>query len=333
MSFWSVSVRIWTVAHSKIINTLKHMKNTPRILILSKGDPHALATSLAREIPEAEILTDPADIQGGPVPYIVAGKPDPGIIASVPGAELILSLNAGIEHLLIPGEVPEQVGIVRLVDPAMTEGMSDWCLATLLSWHRNLPLYRADTTWNRRTEVLSRDRIVTVLGAGTLGSRVARLAALIGFQTRVWSRSGRSVDGAQAFAGFEGLIEATTGADAVINLLPLTPETENVLDENLFGRMAKGGFVSSAGRGPHLVDADLIAALDSGQLNSAALDVFRTEPLPDDDPLNVHPDVLVTPHVSAPTQANSAMRIMAENIRRHQQGKPIAELVDRSKGY
>lgn len=309
------------------------MKKTPRILILSKGDPQALAASLSKELPDAEILIDPAGIHGGPVPYIVAGKPDSGIISSVPGAELILSLNAGIEHLLAPGEVPEAVGIVRLVDPAMTEGMSDWCLATLLSWHRNLPLYRADTTWNRRQEVLSRDRIVTVLGAGTLGSRVARLAALIGFETRVWSRSGRSVDGAQAFAGADGLIEATTGADAVINLLPLTAETENVLNADLFDRMAKGGFVSSAGRGPHLVDADLISALDRGQLSAAALDVFRMEPLPENDPLMVHPGVLVTPHVSAPTQANSAMRIMAENIRRHQRGEPIAELVDRSKGY
>ena len=181
----------------------------------------------------------------------------------------------------------------------------------------------ADTEWTRRTEVLSQDRVVTVLGAGALGSRVAGLLAAVGFQTRVWSRSGRAVEGAEAYAGPMGLEEATTGADAVVNLLPLTEETRDVLNADLFARMNKGGFVASAGRGQHLVDADLIAALDSGQLSAAALDVFRTEPLPPEDPLWTHPGVLVTPHVAAPTQAGSAVRLMAADIRRHQRGRGL----------
>ncbi|EAR52668.1 putative 2-hydroxyacid dehydrogenase oxidoreductase protein [Oceanicola granulosus HTCC2516] len=304
-----------------------------RICIASRGKPEELAESFRSELPGAQVFTDPAALDETPVPYVVAGKPAPGVIASVPGAELILSLNAGVEHLLAPGEVPEGVDIVRLVDPAMTEGMSDWCLAVVLSWHRNLPLYRADKGWNRRTEILSRNRVVTVLGAGALGSRVARLLAQIGFQTRVWSRTGRAVEGAEAFAGPDGLDAATRGADAVVNLLPLTDETRDVLDAALFARMAPGGFVASAGRGEHLVDADLLAALDSGQLSGAALDVFRTEPLPEDDPLRAHPNVLVTPHVAAPTQAGSAVRIMADTIRRHRAGAPIPDLVDRRRGY
>lgn len=304
-----------------------------RIAIASKGNPEALAEGFRKEFAEADIFTDPAQIDGGAVPYVVVGKPDPGVVASVPGAEVILSLNAGVEHLLKPGEVPDGLPIVRLVDPAMTEGMSDWCLSVALSWHRNLPLYRSDSTWTRRTEILSRNRTVVVLGAGVLGGRVARLFAQVGFRTRVWSRSGRAVEGAEAFAGPEGLIEATTGADAVINLLPLTEGTRDVLNADLFARMAKGGFVASAGRGQHLVDADLIAALDSGQLSAAALDVFRTEPLPPEDPLWTHPGVLVTPHVAAPTQAGSAVRIMADTIRRHRAGEAIPDLVDREKGY
>lgn len=309
------------------------MTNDIRIVIASKGNPEALAEAFRKEFPGAGIFTDPAALDGGPVPYIVAGKPDPGVIASIPGAELILSLNAGVEHLLKPGEVPEGVEIVRLVDPAMTEGMSDWCLAVVLSWHRNLPLYRTDKEWTRRTEILSQDRIVTVLGAGALGGRVARLLAQIGFQTRVWSRSGRAIEGARAYAGPQGLVEATTGAHAVVNLLPLTEETRDVLNADLFARMASGGFVASAGRGQHLVDADLIAALDGGQISAAALDVFRSEPLSPQDPLWTHPGVLVTPHVAAPTQAASAVRIMAGNIRKHKNHEPINELVDRSKGY
>lgn len=304
-----------------------------RIFIASKGDPAGLARGFRDAFPQAEIFTDLSQLDGGPVPYVVAGKPDPGVIAGVPGARLLLSLNAGVEHLLKDGEVPEDLPIVRLVDPAMTEGMSDWVLAVVLSWHRNLALYRADRAWTRRTEKLSRDRIVTVLGAGTLGGRVAGLLAQIGFDTRVWSRSGREVEGAAAFAGPAGLEQATAGADVVVNLLPLTDETRNLLDADLFGRMARGGMVANAGRGAHVVDADLIAALDSGQLSAAALDVFRTEPLPEDDPLWQHPAVLVTPHVAAPTQAGSAVRIMADNIRRHLAGDTPTDLVHRGRGY
>ena len=309
------------------------MTDPIRIFIASKGNPAALAEGFRAEFPQAEIFVDPAELDGAPVPYVVAGKPDPGVLARVPGMELLLSLNAGIEHLLTPGEVPDDVPIVRLVDPAMTEGMSDWVLAVVLDWHRNLALYRADTAWTRRAERLSRDRVVTVLGAGILGGRVARLLAAVGFDTRVWSRAGRPVEGTTAFAGPQGLVEATTGADAVVNLLPLTDETRDLLDAAMFARMNPGGFVASAGRGARLVDAALLAALDSGQLSGAALDVFRIEPLPESDPLWQHPKVLVTPHVAAPTQPGSAVRIMAASIRRHRAGEPPDDLVDRRQGY
>ncbi|MCU0906131.1 MAG: glyoxylate/hydroxypyruvate reductase A [Rhodobacteraceae bacterium] len=309
------------------------MQDQIRIFIASKGDPAGLAHGFLSEFPDAQIFTATDGLDAGPVPYLVVGKPDPGVIARVPGLELVLSLNAGVDHLLKGDEIPAGVPIVRMVDPAMTEGMSDWVLAVVLSWHRNLALYRADATWTRRNEVLSRDRIVTVLGAGTLGGRVGRLLALVGFQTRVWSRSGRAVEGATAFAGADGLVQATTGAHAVVNLLPLTDETRGILDAALFARMAPGGFVASAGRGEHLVDADLIAALDAGQLSEAALDVFRTEPLPGDHALWRHPRVLVTPHVAAPTQPGSAIRIMAETIRRHRSGAPLDHLAHRDRGY
>lgn len=304
-----------------------------RIFIASNGDPAALARGFEAEFPDAEVFASLDQITGGDVPYVVAGKPDAGIISSVPGAQLLLSLNAGVEHLLKEGEVPDGIPIVRLVDPAMTEGMSDWVLAVTLSWHRNLAIYRGDPEWTRRQEKLSRDRVVTVLGAGTLGSRVARLLAGIGFRTRVWSRTGRDVPPAISYGGPDGLIAATTNADVVVNLLPLTQETEGVLDAALFNRMTRGGFVANAGRGAHVIDADLIAALDSGQLSAAALDVFRKEPLPVENSLWQHPDVLVTPHVAAPTQAGSAVRIMAESIRQHLVGETPDNLVDRGRGY
>jgi len=309
------------------------MKHPIRIFVASKGDPVGMAQAFRAELPGADVITDIALVGTDPVPFIVVGKPDPGVIASVPGLQLVLSLNAGVEHLLASGEVPPHLPVARMVDPAMTMGMSDWVLAVVLSWHRNLALYRADPVWTRRDERLSQDRTVTVLGAGVLGGRVGQLLALVGFQTRVWSRSATPVAGATAFGGADGLIEATTGADVVVNLLPLTPATHDILAAPLFARMATGGLVVNAGRGGHLVDGDLIAALDTGQIGAAALDVFRTEPLPETDPLWRHPLVLVTPHVAAPTQPGSAIRVMAENIRRFQRGEALHDLVDRNHGY
>ena len=306
-----------------------------RIFIASKGDPTKLATLFHAELPDADILTDTAQIGDRPVPYIVVGRPDPCTIAAVPGLEVVLSLNAGVEHLLALDEVPAGVPIVRLVDEGLTRGMTEWVLAQVLSWHRNLDFYheqQADARWTPQSEKLAYERTVTVLGAGALGGATARVLADLGFRTRVWSRSAREVAGCAAF-GAAGLGDAIDGADILVNLLPLTPETRDIINDTLLGRMAAGGLLVNGARGAHVVESDLIAALDSGQLSRAALDVFRTEPLPAGDPLWHHPGVRVSPHVAAPTHAAHAVAEMAANIRRHQAGEALQNVVDPDAGY
>ena len=307
-----------------------------RIFIAARGNPEGMAEMFRKELPEHEVFTQQPQPGDAPVPYIVVGRPTPGVIAAVPGLELVLSLNAGIEHLLASGEVPDHLPIVRLVDDGLADGMSDWVLAHALAWHRNLGLYatlQAKGEWAPQAEKLARERVVTVLGAGALGAQVAAHFVRFGFQTRVWSRSGRAVEGAESFAGRASLIESVTGADILVNLLPLTSETADVVDAAVLGAMAQGSFFINGARGGHVVDADLISALDSGQLSSAALDVFRTEPLPSQDPLWSHPKVLLSPHVAAPTHAHTAVAEMAENIRRFERGEPLPHLVDRTLGY
>ncbi|MGZ9809532.1 2-hydroxyacid dehydrogenase [Pseudoroseicyclus sp. H15] len=306
-----------------------------RIYIASKGDRAGLAKLFQAELPDAEVLIDPAELGTEPCPYIVVGRPDPGTIASVPGVEVVLSLNAGVEHLLASGEVPDGMPIVRMVDDGLAEGMTEWVLAEVLAWHRNILHYKdvqAEGRWAAEKEKLARDRVVTVLGAGALGGRAAEYLAHLGFQTRVWSRSGREIPGCRAY-GADALGEAVDGADVLVNLLPLTAETRDLIDGALLGRMAKDGLFVNGARGAHVVDADLIAALDAGQLSWAALDVFRTEPLPEGDPLWRHPRVLVSPHVAAPTHPGPAVAEMAANIRRHQNGEPMRNVVDRAAGY
>lgn len=307
-----------------------------RLFIASRGNPEQMAEMFRKELPDFDVFTQQPAADDAPVPYIVVGRPSPGVVSSVPGLKLVLSLNAGIEHLLASGEVPSHIPIVRLVDDGLAEGMSDWVLAHALAWHRNLAAYRdlqSRRQWSPLKEKLARERIVTILGAGALGGLAASHFVRFGFETRVWSRSGRVVEGATSLAGKNKLIEAASNADILVNLLPLTAETADIVDGTLLDALAPGALFINGARGGHVVDADLIVRLDSGQLSSAALDVFRTEPLPADDPLWSHPKVLLSPHVAAPTHAHIAVAEMAANIRRFENGEPIPHLVDRTLGY
>lgn len=306
-----------------------------RVFIASSGNPERLATLFRDRLPDFEILSSVDQLGDTRTPYAVVGRPQAGVISAIPGLELVLSLNAGVEHLLASDEIPTDVPIVRLVDEGLALGMTEWVIAEALAWHRNLRIYQASQAlveWKPRQELLARDRLVTVLGAGELGRPAVETFVAFGFRTRVWSRSGRSIAGAEAFGG-DTLLDAVSGADIVVNLLPLTPETRDRLDANVFGAMAEGGFFINGARGAHVVDADLIAALDSGQLSGAALDVFRTEPLPADNAYWRHEKVLVTPHVAAPTHADIAVDEIAKSIMRHVNGEPLLNVVDRTHGY
>jgi glyoxylate/hydroxypyruvate reductase A len=305
------------------------------LLVAARARPEAWADLFRAELPDHRILTTPPPA-GTPVSYVVVGRPPPGLIPSLAGLEVVLSLNAGVEHLLASGEVGPETPIVRMVDPGLTEGMVDWVLAQALAWHRNLFAYAASQAvgaWAPRPEKLARERTVAVLGAGALGRPVAESFRVFSFQTRVWSRSPHEIPGVASFAGPEGFAAALEGADILVGLLPLTAQTEGLLDAAAFARLAPGALVINGGRGGHVVDADLIAALDSGALSGAALDVFRQEPLPTDHPFWTHPGVRLSPHVAAPTHPHTAVAVMAETVRRWERGEPLLHRVDRDRGY
>jgi glyoxylate/hydroxypyruvate reductase A len=307
-----------------------------RIFIASRGNPEQLAQLFRAELPDFEVLTEQPKASDADVPFIVVGRPLPGVVRAVPGLKLVLSLNAGIEHLLASGEVPDALPIVRLVDDGLALGMAEWVLAQALAWHRNLFLYyeqQAKGEWTPQPEKLANERKVTVLGAGALGRPVAEHFVRFGFETRVWARSNHDIPGATAFAGPETILDAVRGADILVNLLPLTAQTADLVDARLIDALADSAFFINGARGGHVVDADLVAALDSGKLSGAALDVFRVEPLPAQDPLWHHPKVRLSPHVAAPTHQHMAVKEMAANIRRFENGEPLRHVVDRSLGY
>lgn len=250
-------------------------------------------------------------------------------------AKAVLNLWAGVERVV--GNPTLTQPLTRMVDPAMTESMTEYVAGNVLRHHLGLDAFingtPGDWSANAVPTPLASERVVTILGMGELGQAAARALLPFGFRLRGWSRSPREVPGVQGFSGEAGLDAALSGAEIVVLLLPRTAETENTLDARRLALLAKGAVVINPGRGPLIDDAALLAALDAGQLSHATLDVFRVEPLPADHPFWHHPGVTVTPHVAAQTRPATAARVVVENIRRSEAGEPLLHLVDRARGY
>jgi len=250
------------------------------------------------------------------------------------GCKAVLGLWAGVEDIVSNKTLKQP--LTRMVDFGLTEGMVEWCMGHLLRHHLGMDahIHGQDGIWRAGiVPPLARDRIVTVLGLGALGQAVALAAAALNFQVRGWSRRPGTLAGIKCFSGAEGLEKALTGSHAVILLLPATPETESVLNRDRLGLLERGAYVINPGRGTLIEDDALLAALNSGQVGHATLDVFRDEPLPVDHPFWSHPNVTVTPHIASETRASSAARVIAENLRRGEAGLPFLHLVDRTAGY
>ena len=245
----------------------------------------------------------------------------------------VLSLWAGVERIV--GNATLTQPLCRMVDPALTMGMVEWVLGHALRHHLGLDAYivNPNRIWNPDCPPLARDRKVAMLGTGALGEASARALQSLQFHVEGWSRSPKSLPGLVTHHGRDGLKAALRGADIVVTLLPRTPETENTLNAETLGWMKPGAVILNPGRGALIDDEALLAALDSGQIGHATLDVFRVEPLPQDHPFWSHPRVTVTPHIAADTRPDTSAEVIAENIRRGEAGEPFINLVDRKRGY
>ena len=246
----------------------------------------------------------------------------------------VLNLWAGVEDIV--GNETLTMPLTRMVDFGLTEGMIEWCTGHVLRHHLGMDahIHGQDGVWRAGiVPPLACDRIITILGLGALGSAVAQALRALNFQLRGWSRSLKQVEGIACYAGDDGLREALTGAEGVVLLLPNTPATENTLNASTLSLLAEGAFIINPGRGPLIDDTALLAALDSGQVGHATLDVFRIEPLPAEHAFWSHPRVTVTPHIASETRATSAAAVVAENIRRAEVGEPLLHRVDRKSGY
>ena len=292
-----------------------------KVLLAGEIDA-AWRRELAAAMPEATWL------DAGEADAALVANPPPGALAGQPRLCLIQSLWAGVDRLLADPTLPAGVPIARMVDPAMSAAMAETALWATLSLHRGFFAYarrQREGVWRAHAQRRADEVGVLVLGQGEMGRPAAARIAQQGYPVRGWRRSRRHDD--------TPLPVLLADAAIVINLLPLTAETRGLLDAGFFARMAPGSTIVNLGRGAHLVEADLLDALDRGHLRHAVLDVFQTEPLPAVHAFWRHPSVTVLPHAAALTDPRSASAVAVANLRAARDGRPLAHRVDRARGY
>jgi glyoxylate/hydroxypyruvate reductase A len=292
-------------------------------------DPQAWLPRLKQALPHDRFFQSPAE----DIEVALVATPPPGTFEPLRKLKLVQSLWMGVERLLADPAYPKGVPLARLVDPGMVAAMSESVLAHVLDWHRHHYVYRAQQQarrWERLKQYLASDRTIGLLGLGELGSDAARKLAALGFNVVGWSRRPKTLEGVECLTDLEAVIAKS---DVVVCLLPLTEKTRHVLNGRTLRKIRLGGAVINLARGGHLVAEDLVAALDSGHLAHAYLDVFEHEPLPSGHPLWRHPGVSITPHSAALTEPRTAIPRIVENIERLRRGQPPLNLVDFDAGY
>lgn len=309
-----------------------------RLLFVSNSDSKsAWKRRLEGLDPSIEVRLWPEAGALGDIEAALVWKPPAGLLASLPRLRLILSLGMGVDHVFADPALPQGVPIARLVDPDLVNRMSEYCALAVLRYHRNADAYDAfqrARQWKALpNEPAGASRRVGILGMGEIGRDLAAKLAPFGFRLAGWSRTAKQVPGVEGFHGAGGFKPFLAASEIVVCLLPLTPETEGILNAEAFAALPEGAVVINAARGGHVVDSDLIAALNGGHLSAAQLDVFRQEPLPPEHPFWVHPKVRITPHNAGLTNPGTAATQIVENLRRLRAGEPLLNIVDPARGY
>lgn len=295
--------------------------------------------SLSAALPGARIRewrqgdNDPAD-------YALVWHPP---VEMLQGRELkaVFALGAGVDSILSklkahPEMLPEHTPLFRLEDTGMGQQMQEYAVSQVLHWFRRFDDYQAlklQARWEPLAEYHREDFTIGILGAGVLGSKVAESLLPWDFPLRCWSRSRKHYPGVASYAGAEELDAFLSGTRVLINLLPNTPETVGIINRQLLAKLADNSYLLNLARGVHVVETDLLDALESGKLKGAMLDVYSREPLSADSPLWAHPRVAMTPHVAAVTRPAQAVAYIARTISQLEKGEAASGLVDRQRGY
>jgi glyoxylate/hydroxypyruvate reductase A len=303
------------------------------LVVVPDRNNDKLIAKLQALLPEVNIVEWQAGLDCTDVEFVLAWNPPESIWASLPNLKVIASYGAGVDALIKQRNLPK-VPVTRIVDPHLAQSMSEYVLHAIgfFKLRFNQYLFNKPAQYWKPRRAHSGNK-VGILGMGELGFAVAQRLTINGFKVSGWSRSQKMFENIATYSGPQGLEQMLESLDYLVCLLPLTPNTEGILDEKLFNRLPKGAVLINVARGDHLNEADLIAALNSEQLSGAALDVFATEPLEKQHPFWHQPNILLTPHVSAVTNVDTACRQIADNYLRFRGGTELNHTIDRGQGY
>ncbi|HEY1383588.1 MAG TPA: glyoxylate/hydroxypyruvate reductase A [Dongiaceae bacterium] len=310
---------------------------TRTLLFAAAGErADSWSKAFAEVAPEIDFRPHQPGMDVSDIPYCLVWRAAPGLWPAMKSLKIIFGLGAGVERLLADPGLPRNVPLVRMVEPELTRGMVEYVLWQCLFHHRKvweLEAAQSCATWRPHTYPAPWDRTIGILGLGELGAAAAEKLVEFGFKVRGWSRSPKSLPNVESFTGRDQLPAFLAKSEILVCLLPLTPETRGILDAGLFAQLPRGASVINAARGGHLVEADLTAALASGQVGAATLDVFETEPLPDDHPFWSTERLYITPHNASITDPRSAAWQISRQIARFETGEKLENVVDRARGY
>ena len=271
------------------------------------------------------------------IDYFVGFRPPHGFLKTLPRLKAIFSLGAGVDGFLRDPEFPKHLPLVRFVDPTLMHEMAQYVTMHVLIAHRSQRRFDQSQRQGKWDQAMlaraSRDTRIGILGLGDIGATIATALLPFDFQLSGWSRSRKEIPGAKSFAGENELPAFLAQCDYCVCVLPLTDGTRGIMNAKFFAQLPKGAWVINVARGGHLIEEDLIAALDSGHLAGAVLDVFQAEPLPAGSPIWQHPKITATPHIAGITDPQAALAYVADCVTRCETGKSLDNVIDFSKGY
>jgi glyoxylate/hydroxypyruvate reductase A len=311
------------------------------LIAISGWDPKPWRARMEALLPSHETVMLDEPFDRASVRYALTWRHPPGALKNLPNLRVILSLGAGVDHLFADPALPDRP-IARVVDPDLTNRMSEWVVMHALVHLRQLRRYerqQRERVWeDDDQQPKASDIQIGLLGLGVMGQDAAAKLKPLGFRVAGWSLSPKSLPDVAGFSGADGLRLLLRQTDMLVALLPLTPATRGIINASLLSQLKQDGplggpILINAGRGGLQVEADILAALDSGALKGASLDVFEREPLPEDSPLWRHPAVYISPHNAAISSPKAIAGLVARQIEAYERGEPLAHLVHRPRGY
>ena len=312
------------------------------LLHLADFNERRWADRFAEALPGHRVVTREDAYDPEEIDYIFIWKPKPEAFDGLSRLKLILSLGAGVDALLRHPRLPRDVPVVRFMDDELVRQMSDYVVAQVTMHQRLATRFRRDQEAKRWVQLYPRPSsyaTVGVMGLGQLGLDAIRCLKALGFDVRGWSRTAKAIDGVEVFTGPEQFDAFLAGTDILVNLLPLTPETQGILNYETFGKLRRDGLdgegpaIVNAARGGHQREADIVRALEDGTLKAASLDVFEVEPLPQTSPLWAMDNAYLTPHIAGASTERTGVAYFSQVIRDYEAGKPIGNIVDLDRGY